>query len=285
MKSEKKLVSTNSLSGHHGSVNYIIQLSNGNIASCSDDSSMKIWDIKTNKVIACLEDHFSRVTCLLELPNNILASGSFDTSIRLWDLTSNKCIAQLTAHVAWVLCMLLLKDGRLVSGSGDKTMRIWNLKNKTCSLTLKGHDGFINAMIEDKNNNVISSSEDNTIKYWDIKTGDCLKSISYDYSISTLCQLRDGRVIIASDKIIKLLDSEEVIESEECISSRIFETSNDGEIIYGDENGELTLLNINNKTKIKAQKHDDTITSAICLNDGRYATCANDALIMIWELQ
>ena len=286
MKSQNQLVCSAVISGHHGSVNYITQLSNGNLATCSDDSSIKIWDIVTNKLIATLEEHFSRVTCLVELLDKTLASGSFDTSIRLWDLSSTKCITQLTAHVSWVLFLLVLQDGRLASCSGDKTIRIWNIKNKTCPCTFKGHEGIINMIMQNKKGEIISCSEDKTIKFWDIKKIECTKTITFEDSIISLCELKSGKLVLGTEKNITIYEDEKSkIEEGFNLSSKICEVGEDDTIAYGNEDGLLIVKNITNGNKIEGNQHDDTNNNVINLQDGRLATCSNDALICVWEIK
>ena len=68
---------------HSGTVNYIIQLSSGILASCSGDKSIKLFNIKENKyeVLQTLNDHNDLVLKIIELKNKTLVSCSSDCSI------------------------------------------------------------------------------------------------------------------------------------------------------------------------------------------------------------
>ena len=245
-----KLTCDKVLSGHHGSVNCLIQLTSGLLASAADDSSIKIWNPTTGELLHTLEEHFSRVTCLTELPEGILASGSFDTSIRLWNVSTAKCILQLNAHDAWVLDLLLLNDKRLCSCSGDKTIKIWNIYKKTCAMTFKGHKAVINMIIQAKSNDIISCSEDKTVKVWSIVKGECIKSISFTTSVNVLYELNNGQILIGTNNSIQVLESSNVIEVDVELSSRLCEIGNEGVIAYGNENGELIIVDVNDKDTI-----------------------------------
>ena len=68
---------------HSDTVRYIIQLSSGILASCSNDGSIKLFNIKENKyeVLQTLNDHIHWVNKIIELKNKTLVSCSWDYSI------------------------------------------------------------------------------------------------------------------------------------------------------------------------------------------------------------
>jgi WD40 repeat protein len=59
-------------------------LSNGNLATASSDTIIRIWNAKSGKVVKTLESHTWVVTSLVLLKNGQLASGSLDKTIRIW---------------------------------------------------------------------------------------------------------------------------------------------------------------------------------------------------------
>jgi len=64
----------------------MIKLTNGNIATCSSDKTVRIWNIINYPCIKVFHGHSGYVCALFELPNNVLVSGSHDRSIKFWDL-------------------------------------------------------------------------------------------------------------------------------------------------------------------------------------------------------
>jgi WD40 repeat protein len=58
------------------------------IASAGGDSTARIWDTKTNLLLATLSGHKQAVTCLSFSPDGtLLATGSIDASLILWSVT------------------------------------------------------------------------------------------------------------------------------------------------------------------------------------------------------
>ena len=77
---------------HKGCVNYIINLSSGLLASCSDDKTIKLYNIngKEYKVLQTLNNHKDFVYKIIELKNRTLASCSEDCSIILYLLDNSE---------------------------------------------------------------------------------------------------------------------------------------------------------------------------------------------------
>lgn len=287
------------LKEHIGAINSIIQLRDGNIASCSDDATIKVWDLKTNTVLFTLQEHYARVICLIQLPepDNRLASGSFDTSIRLWDLNTQKCTLQLGEHEAWVLDMIILKDKRLASCSGDKTIKVWNVKKGKTDFSLSGHEGYVNTIIQNKEGQLISASEDKTVRFWDLNAKNCIRKILFDTVVNSMIEIRKPEenksyILLATGNKIKKYNGEEIEDDKELksletkefvVTSKICEIND--MVVYGNEEGMLQGYSISKgRIEIEVQVHEDTINNIIRLNDGRILTCGNDSLMRIVKI-
>jgi WD40 repeat protein len=95
------------------------------------ESKIKIWDLKTGKLVATLKGHTNGVRCLAWTPDGkTLISGSNDYSIRTWNTSNWKQIAVFDGHTSLVYNIAISPNGRiLASASYDNTARLWNLDN------------------------------------------------------------------------------------------------------------------------------------------------------------
>jgi len=56
------------------------------LASTSNDSTIKIWDISTTECIRILDEHKDIVTSLASNGYKVFASGSADKTVKLWEI-------------------------------------------------------------------------------------------------------------------------------------------------------------------------------------------------------
>jgi WD40 repeat protein len=126
-----------SLVGHRAGINDLALLSNGLLASASDDYNVRIWNITTYTSIFTLQSHVKFVVSLKQVKSDILASASDEGAIKLWNITNGKLLRDLTGHeesIEWSLD--LLNADTLVSGSKDKTIKFWNWNTAECVRTI-----------------------------------------------------------------------------------------------------------------------------------------------------
>ena len=71
--------------GHELWVNYLLKLNNIYFASCSNDSTIRIWDYDNKVCSFILKGHVDGVLSIINLYDGKLCSGGADLSIKIWD--------------------------------------------------------------------------------------------------------------------------------------------------------------------------------------------------------
>uniref|UniRef100_A0A7M4DXC7 Coronin n=1 Tax=Crocodylus porosus TaxID=8502 RepID=A0A7M4DXC7_CROPO len=104
------------------------------IASCSEDTSVRIWEIpdgglKRNLTDAVLElyGHSRRVGLVEWHPtaNNVLFSAGYDYKVLIWNLDIGEPVKMIDCHTDVILCMSFNTDGSLLSTTcKDKKLRV-----------------------------------------------------------------------------------------------------------------------------------------------------------------
>ena len=127
--SEKPLTT---FQAHRLTIRCLICLTDSQIASGSQDKTIKIWtlnDERNEKEFVCsetLNGHDESIKCLLRRDERIIFSGSCDSTIKMWNVNTCICLKTFQGHEQRVECLLLDKDKcKLFSGSKDKTIKIW----------------------------------------------------------------------------------------------------------------------------------------------------------------
>ena len=243
---------------HNGVVVNMIELSTGYLASCSEDKTIKIYDIglKTYKVIQTLKD-----------------------------------------HTGWVSKIIELNNKQLVSCSKDKTLIFYNKDKdgikykKDFSITTNGWNGPV---IQTKDNEICYyESNEDTICFYDFikkKTNKTMSNITVTAFNSLLMLTKELLLICRYNKITvmnvytyNIVRSIDVPDSD-WISSVI--RFNKDQIVTADENKRIILWKIegdNLRMITKNDKaHDGCIFSLTKLPNGTILTGGLDCSAKIW---
>ena len=204
---------TRSLTGHSDRVWHIALSPDGHtVASASEDTTVKLWDLNTGECLQTLRGHQHWVWSVnFGNSGKWLVSSSSDRTIKLWDVATGKCLTTFCGHQGRVTGVNPSPDERhLISSSSDRTIKLWDIATGKCLTTFCGHQDRIWSISLSPDGRILASGGDNnTIKLWDTKTGECLKSLEgYADATQEIDLSPDGRILASGhdDRTIKLWD-------------------------------------------------------------------------------
>lgn len=121
------------MKSHTGIVNFLAFNPNGKqLASCSTDLSVKLWNLETYSVAKTLTGHEHEVSAVAYLQGgDYLLSCSRDQTIKFWDTLSGFCLHTLShGHSEWIRRITVnpASTNYFASASKDETIVIWNLE-------------------------------------------------------------------------------------------------------------------------------------------------------------
>jgi WD40 repeat protein len=176
-------ICTQTLAGHSSCVWNFAVLSKHELLSCSDDKSIRYWDIKYGVCVKRIEDS-SPIFDIILLENGevVSACNQNQENIKIWDIKKEICKKTLKSHTTSVFCLAILKENELISGSRDRIIKIWDLQKGVVLKSLYGHTGSIFCLLVINSLDILASgSADNTIKLWDMRNGSS-KSLNCQHS-------------------------------------------------------------------------------------------------------
>ena len=130
----------------------------------SDDYSIKMWDIKSGKLLKSLKSAHGGAINSIVIYKNMLISASDDKMIFVRDLDSGRLLHILKGHKRGVNVLKINHD-TLVSASSDRTLILWNLHTFTKIKQLRGHSKSI-LCLDINNENIVTGAMDYKIRVW-----------------------------------------------------------------------------------------------------------------------
>ena len=266
------------------------------LASGSYCWSVKLWNIKTGKLLQTINYDYP-INAVTFSPNrSILAIADSGNFIRLWDVNSSKTIIKLKAHkglFTGINCLAFSPDSRIIaSGGGDKTVKLWDINTGSEIRTLKAHKKSVNSVVISPNGKFIASgSADKTVIIWDLNTGKILTSFNTNAKVNSVDFSPNGKIIATGGenffiKLWEVITGKEIftLNSEYWVKYVTF--SPNGEILATSSySNDIKLWDINTKEEIYTLKgHSDKVNSLVFSPDGQSLfSGSNDNTIKIWQ--
>ncbi|KAA6400233.1 MAG: putative nucleic acid binding protein [Streblomastix strix] len=112
-----------------------VEVSQNILLSCSEDKTLKTWDLKASKYLDTSYGHTSSANAIDSLkPTRCVTSGD-DLSIRNWDIWGGTQTVH-TGHTSSIDCVKLLDTNRFIAGSQDGAISIWTTNKRTPRLLI-----------------------------------------------------------------------------------------------------------------------------------------------------
>eukprot|EP01063_Lacrimia_lanifica_P018482 TRINITY_DN25388_c0_g1_i1.p1 TRINITY_DN25388_c0_g1~~TRINITY_DN25388_c0_g1_i1.p1 ORF type:complete len:846 (+),score=339.72 TRINITY_DN25388_c0_g1_i1:57-2540(+) len=104
--------------GHTSGVRGVTAVSTETFASCSNDTTVRLWDLASCATLKVFVGHTNQVYSVTVLPGGDLASSSEDKTIRVWDQEAGECKQSLPMACA-IFSVVALDNGDIVAGGTD----------------------------------------------------------------------------------------------------------------------------------------------------------------------
>ena len=171
----------------------------GNKLLCGlNDSSIKVWDLETNKAVALLTGNESAILDIKISPINIL-SASAKGNIGVYDIENGSFVNLIEGHQYNINSIALYEDDKVVSAGDDYSIKIRDIESGDLILDIKeAHDDIITKVLVFENY-LLSASMDGTIKVRNILNGKLLKVLDAHKAGVTSMVLDEDTLISASE--------------------------------------------------------------------------------------
>ncbi len=111
------------------------------VFSGSDDTTVRYWDMASERCVGTWEAHTDFVRCGAAAPNapHLFLSGGYDHTVRLWDARAGKCVLALD-HGAPVESLVFFPSAGAFASAGGTAVKVWETLGRLAPLyTLANH--------------------------------------------------------------------------------------------------------------------------------------------------
>uniref|UniRef100_A0A8C4RRH9 TAF5-like RNA polymerase II, p300/CBP-associated factor (PCAF)-associated factor n=1 Tax=Erpetoichthys calabaricus TaxID=27687 RepID=A0A8C4RRH9_ERPCA len=201
------------LRGHCGPVYSTTFLTDSSgLISCSEDSSIRYWNLNTFTNTALYQGHAYPVWDIDISPCSLyFASASQDRSARLWTFSRTYPLRIYAGHLVDVDCIKFHPNSNYIAtGSADKTVRLWSTQQGNTVRLFTGHHGPVLSLAFSPNGKYLASAgEDQRLKLWDLASGTLFKDMrGHTDSVISLSFSPDSSLIASAsmDNSVRVWD-------------------------------------------------------------------------------
>lgn len=286
------------LIGHTDAVWSVIFSSDENtLITCSEDQTIRIWDLQTGNVAQTLSGHKSGVRSIqISFDGHTLISGSADGILKFWQLPTGKLLRDRKAHDATIWSIAIHPNGQqFATASADGTVKIWELATGNLIHTLRGHNNWVfTAIYHPNGSSLITAGREGHIKIWDVSTGKEIDSLipKQDNAIRAVAFDTRGKVLASAgwDGTVHLWD----ITTGQNIKSFTSHTDRVVSLVFSSVDNRLISSSVDQTIKIWDWKtptllgtlsdHEDWVLSTDISSLGRtIISGSKDNTIKVWR--
>lgn len=168
-------------SGHTEGINDAVFSPDGRLlATVSQDTNVKLWDVSTGQEIGTLTSHAQPINAVAFSPDGSrLATAGDDGFIILWNLDTLNLITVLNGQEGAVNDIVFHPDGQqLLAGYASSAIRLWDTINRRSRLRLLGHTAAVQGVAYAPDGSQFATAgADGRIIVWNGENGSSLFSI------------------------------------------------------------------------------------------------------------
>lgn len=159
------------------------------IASFSDDKTVKLWDIPTEKEILSYNEHndYVRAGAVNAVLPDVILSGGYDNCIKMYDTRTEQAVLSVN-HGSPIESLLFLPSGGVFLSAGGTDIKIWDTVagGKLIGSVVKHHKTVTSLRLASDNKRLLSGSLDRHVKIYDISSYNVVFDLEYPNAVLSL---------------------------------------------------------------------------------------------------
>ena len=161
--------------------------------SCSDDRTVRIWDLPADKSLGKFEGHQDYVRCGAYMGSGSAAagtivSGSYDQTVRLWDARVGSKAVMVFKHDSAVEAVMPLGGGTAVVSAAGNAVNVLDVVAGRVSAVLRNHQKTVTCLsVAGGGSRVLSGGLDGHVKVFETTGWNVVAGMKYSSPVLSLC--------------------------------------------------------------------------------------------------
>ena len=167
------------------------------VLSCSDDTTVKLWDVPSQAPVVTFTEHtdYVRTGQVATHNANLILTGAYDATVRLFDARTGHCEMTMggpssssAISGAPVEQVLLFPTGTVALSSAGPILRAWDLvAGGRCLRALSNHQKTITSLsFDSRSSRLLTGGLDHMVKVYDVSTYKVVHTMRYPAPILCL---------------------------------------------------------------------------------------------------
>ncbi|KAJ8106434.1 hypothetical protein OPT61_g9541 [Boeremia exigua] len=157
--------------------------------SCSDDRTVRLWDLPSDTSITTFEGHqdYVRTGTFMPAQSGLLVSGSYDQTVRLWDSRAGGKAVMVFKHQHPIETVLPMPSGTAVLATSDNAISVLDIVAAKPIHMLRNHQKAVTALsLANNGSRLLSGSLDGHVKVFETSGWNVVGGLKYPSPILSL---------------------------------------------------------------------------------------------------
>ncbi|CAO2653185.1 Nn.00g025960.m01.CDS01 [Neocucurbitaria sp. VM-36] len=159
------------------------------LMSCSDDRTVRLWDLPSDKSVTKFDGHqdYVRSGTFMPAQSGLLVSGSYDQTVRLWDSRAGGKAVMVFKHAAPIESVLPMPSGTAVLASSDNVISVLDIVAAKPIHMLRNHQKTVTALsLANNGERLLSGALDGHVKVFETTAWNVVAGLKYPSPILSL---------------------------------------------------------------------------------------------------
>ena len=179
----------------------------GSVLSCSDDRTLRQWDVATEKQVFAVDAHEDYIRCAEVVGPGQAVTGGYDGVVKIWDLRQPERATVRLEHGKPVESVVALQGGSLVCSAAGNEVKVWDVLGGGRLLHSFAYHAkaVMDMSVDGTGTRLLTSGLDQHVKVVDLKTFACVSQIKETAGVMAV------RTNAENSKVVTGLVSGEVV--------------------------------------------------------------------------